>query len=107
MKPYAASVVMKIMYGARMARFDLLRAIQGLAKSITTWSTVNDAELHRLVCYIHTTKSRRLCGWIGDSAENIYPVQFSDSDYAGCTETKRSTTGGFAALLGANSCFPL
>ena len=31
----AASVLMKILYAARMARVDLLRPVQGLAKSFT------------------------------------------------------------------------
>ena len=35
----AASVLMKCMYVARMARFDLLRAVQGLAKYLTKWTT--------------------------------------------------------------------
>ena len=34
----AASVLMKVMYAARMARFDLLRAVQGLAKYLTKWT---------------------------------------------------------------------
>ena len=46
----AASVLMKILYAARMARFDLLRPVQGLAKWFTTWQKRHDDELYRLVC---------------------------------------------------------
>jgi hypothetical protein len=34
----AASILMKCLYVARMARFDLLRPVQGLAKYLTKWT---------------------------------------------------------------------
>ena len=34
----AASVLMKCLYAARMCRFDLLRAVQGLARYMTNWT---------------------------------------------------------------------
>ena len=38
LQPYAAKVLMKLLYGARLARFDLLRAINNLSASITKWT---------------------------------------------------------------------
>ena len=49
LEPYAAKVLMKILYGARMARFDLLRAVCLLATQITKWDAYCDRRLHRLV----------------------------------------------------------
>ena len=94
---YAASIVMKVMYGARMARFDLLRAVQGLARHMTKWTRRQDQELWRMMCYIKATKHWRLVGWIGDPLELITPTVFSDADFAGCTETRRCTSGGSVA----------
>ena len=37
LKPYAAKVLMKILYAARYARLDLLRAVCALALFITKW----------------------------------------------------------------------
>ena len=37
LKPYAAKVLMKVLYAARYARFDLLRAVCYLAQYITKW----------------------------------------------------------------------
>ena len=74
----AASVLMKILYSARMARFDLLRAVQGLAKWFTKWKKRHDAELYRLVCYIHTTKGKKMIGWVADDIDDIQPNLFSD-----------------------------
>ena len=38
--PIACKVLMKILYGARLARFDLLRPIAALASKITKWDSV-------------------------------------------------------------------
>ena len=35
----ASSVLMKVLYGARMARFDLVRAVCTLATRVTKWAT--------------------------------------------------------------------
>jgi hypothetical protein len=43
----AAGVLMKCLYAARMCRFDLLRAVQGLARYMTKWTTRQDQELHQ------------------------------------------------------------
>ena len=50
LQPIAARILMKMLYAARMARYDLVCAIQKLAVCVTTWSPVNDRGLHRLVC---------------------------------------------------------
>ena len=77
-----------------MARFDLLRAVQ-------------DQELWRMRCYIKATKHWRLIGWIGDPLQDISPTVFSDSDFAGCVETRRCTSGGFCCLRGPRTSFPI
>ena len=51
----AARVLMKILYGARYARPDLLRAVCGLATKVTKWDAQADKEIHRLVEYINST----------------------------------------------------
>ena len=47
-------------------RFDLLRAVQGLAARVTQWSKSRDAALHRLVCYVNSMLDVRLQGFVGD-----------------------------------------
>ena len=53
---------MKILFAARMARYDLLRAVQGLAARVTKWSSDCDKALIGLyICYIpHLMLSSRL-----------------------------------------------
>ena len=70
LKPIASQVLMKIMYGARMARPDLLKAIGLLATKVTKWKTQQDRELHRLVNYIHCTQDKTLVAWCGDKLED-------------------------------------
>jgi hypothetical protein len=106
-EPYAAKILMKILYAARMARFDLLRAICGLAQFITKWDDECDRKLYRLVCYINSTLDMRMTGWVGDECEQWIPHVFADADFAGCSKTSRSTSGLFSCMLGPNTFFPL
>ncbi len=76
-----------------MARFDLLRPVQGLATWFTTWTKRHDDELYRLVCYINTTKGKKMIGWVADDIDDIQPHVFSDSDFAGTEGTQTSTSG--------------
>ena len=46
----AAQVLMIILYGARAARWDLLKAICFLAGFITKWTIAHDRLLYRLIC---------------------------------------------------------
>jgi hypothetical protein len=94
------------MYAARMARADLVRPVQALARFMTKWTRQQDLELHKLVCYIHTTKSWKTVGWIGDDIKDISTVIYSDADWAGSID-KFSTSGSFCCLQGKNTFFPL
>ena len=81
--PIAARVLMKILFAARMARFDLLRAIQGLAARVTKWSADCDKALHRLVCYINSTLDYKQRAFIGDQVTDCKLWLFADADHAG------------------------
>ena len=106
LQPIASKVLMKILFAARMARFDLLRAVQGLAARVTQWSKSCDAALHRLVSYINCALDIRLQGFIGDQMQDTKLYLFADADHAG-EHDNRSTSGGFLVLVGPNTYFPL
>ena len=107
LQPIACKILMKILYGARTARFDLLRPVAYLARRVTKWSRACDRLLHRLICYIAATKEYQLTGYVGDSANQLELKLYSDADFAGCKVTKRSTTGIFLCLVGPNTFYPL
>ena len=77
-------VLMMVLYSARVARFDLMKAIQMLAKRITRWDAKCDRRLIRLFSYIKTTADWKMMGWIGDSPEVLSLHIFCDADFAGC-----------------------
>ena len=60
------------------------------------------------MCWINSSLDLSLWGWCGDKdTNNIVLSLFCDSDFAGCTQTARSTTGVFLALVGPHSFLPL
>ena len=97
LQPIASRVLMKVLFAARMARFDLLRATQGLASRVTKCSPDCDKSLHRLMCYIHSTLYRTMVGFVGDPPEACKTWLFADSDHAG-EHDNRSTSGCLLAL---------
>ena len=107
LKPYAAKVLMKVLYAARFARQDLLRAVCQLARHITKWTEECDRRLYHLMCYVHSTYHLRMTGWIGDAWHNVSPHLFADADFAGDAKDSASTSGVFMALVGEHSFYPL
>ena len=75
--PQAASILMKLLYAARICRFDLLRSINNLARKITKWTKKEDALLHQ-------SKHHLMIGWVGDSLGDSSIGLFADADCAGC-----------------------
>ena len=70
----AASIVMKILYGARFVRMDLLRIIGFLACSFTRWTSSCDKRLYRLVCYLNSTVTAGQYSWVADSLDALQPT---------------------------------
>ena len=103
----AASILMKVRYAARMARFDLLFAVNRLSCYITKWDSLCDKRFHKIMCYIQATKSYRMVGYVGDPMKDVRPHVYADADLAGCAATQRSTTGIHAQLEGPHTCFPI
>ena len=67
LSPIASRSLMKLLFAARMARFDLLRAVQGLAPRNTKWSVDCDKALHCLMCYVQCTLDDKMSGFVGES----------------------------------------
>ena len=105
--PHAASLLMKLLYAARIARFDLLRAINVLARNVTKWTVADDAKLHHLMCYVHHSADQKMVGWVGDSKADLSLALFADADYAGCGQSLKSTSGAHMHVQGKRTRFPL
>ena len=105
--PHAASILMKLLYAARIARFDLLRSINMLARNVNKWTSNDDARLHHLMCYVNSTLDKRMIGWVGDPIATLSVGIFADADFAGCGETLRSTSGSHMHVQGKHTRFPI
>ena len=79
----AANIVMKVLYGARFARVDLLRIIGFLACQLTRWTSTCDGRLFQLVCSCDTTVKSVQVAWVGDPLGELQPCLYADADSPG------------------------
>ena len=105
--PHAASILMKLLYAARIARFDLLRSINTLARNVTKWTIKDDVRLHHLMCYVNGSKTKKMIGWVGDELSQLTVDIYADADFAGCEDSLRSTSGAHMVLQGKHTRFPV
>ena len=84
----AASMVMKLLWLARISRPDILVAVTLLAVNVTTWSINEDRMVARLVGYVSYSAHYSLC----------FSSLYVDTDFGGCLHTARSTSGMFSPL---------
>ena len=105
--PNACKILMKALWLGRLARPDIIKPINDLATKVQSWSRGDDKKVLRLIQYIASTPHYRLVGTIQDKPEDLELRLFVDADFAGDRSTARSTSGGFLALTGPSSFFPL
>ena len=103
LKPIAARIIMKVFYAARLARWDLLRAIGMLATRITKWDRWDDKRLHRLMCYVNSTLRKRMRSWRATNDTEFQHDLYVDADFAGDQKDSKSTNGVYQMISGANS----
>ena len=85
------------MYGGRLARWDLLRCVSGLATYLTQWTRREDAKLLRMMQYFNCSKDVRQVGFIGDPPEKLKLALYAESDFAGDRRDSKNTSGVFLA----------
>jgi hypothetical protein len=98
LKSVAAKIMMKILYAARFARADLLRAVGALATYISKWTRLCDKKLLRLVSYINSSLELRMISWVSDSSDHLDLHDYSDADF-GSDPSMKSTSGSFTHLI--------
>ena len=106
MHAFAARILMKCLWLSRLARPDISFAVQRLASRITRWTKWEDRQMLRLVSYLNST-----CEYVMRAA--VEPDQaptllvYTDSDFASCPYTSKSTSGVVFVLRTGSACFPL
>jgi len=79
----ACSTIMTVMFCARLARHDLLRACAALATYLHKWTALTDKKLVRLMSYIRFHADDRQIGFVGDPLSDLWLALFADADFAG------------------------
>ena len=103
----AASILMKNLWAARLARPDLSRPTSKLTTKLHSWSSNDDRRLRRLMEYMLSTKDTKLTGFMCDRQEDLELWLFVDADLAGDHESTRSSNGAFLVLVGPSSWMPI
>ena len=100
---HAASLLMTLLYPARMYRADIQFPVTFLARFITRWTVLCDMMVHRIFCYVHTTADYCLVCTVGSGPQEIDSLQsfgYPDADHGDCPMTNRSTSGNAVMLVG-------
>ena len=75
----ACSLLMQALWATRLARPDLLRAVNHVATKALKWTSTCDSMVHRLVGYTQATLHLRMIGWVGVSHDKLFPHFFVDA----------------------------
>ena len=98
---------MKTLYGARCLRWDLLHAINTLAREVSRWNRNCDIRMRKLFDYLAGTVEHVQEAFCGDKASDIHLLLYCDASFADCTRTHKSTSGVYLVLAGANTFIPI
>ena len=99
MNNQAASMIMTIMYAAKMARFDFLKPVRHLARKMTKWTDQGERKLKKIIEYMHSIYELRPTGFVCDDPSELSLVQYSDADFASDRADTKSTSGLFFSLV--------
>ena len=88
--PYR-SAVGGLMYAEKMTRPDILFAVTAASRYNQDPGNAHWAAVKRILSYLAGTINHGLCFGETDSVDHL--VAYSDSDFSGCQDTRRSTSG--------------
>ena len=71
-------------------RLDISYVVQQVSRFMASPKHLHMAAVRRIIYYVHGTIRRGLCHPIGTS---LNLIAYSDANYIGCSDTRRSTTG--------------
>ena len=94
----SASVVMKMLWLARLSRPDVSHAVTRLASGITRWSINHDKMLYRLACYLNSTIEYGVHCFVKGNPSTISLHLYTDADLGGDICTMKSHTGIYLCI---------
>ena len=96
---------MRCLWLSRLARPDIAFAVQRLASRATKWTRWEDGQTHRLISYLHVTSEHVMKLSVDPNQRPSLSV-YTDSDFASCPHTAKSTSGIVYVKFGQSS-FPV
>eukprot|EP00974_Lingulodinium_polyedra_P026675 2571884-Lingulodinium_polyedra.AAC.1 len=73
---------MKVLYAARVARFDSFSATCSFARMVTKWASDGGRRFHRFMCYARSSLDVHFAGRVGNGAGSVEPRLYIDADVA-------------------------
>ncbi|KAL1338001.1 hypothetical protein AAHE18_10G179200 [Arachis hypogaea] len=95
-KPYA-SALGSLMYAQVCTRLDISFIVKVLGRYLSNPGMDHWTAVKRVMCYLKRTKDYMLTY---RRSENLEIIGYSDSDFAGCQDSRRSTSGCIFILAG-------
>jgi hypothetical protein len=99
-----------LLFLTRVCRPDISVAVQRLCRMVSCWTVIHDSALIRLFAYIKSTLYLCLtCSLAPEDLKDIRVRVYTDADWAGDSESTKSTNGLWIELFSPSSgrSFPL
>ena len=94
----AARIVIKVLYGARFVRCNLLWPMCNIVRRVSCCSTADDRRLCRFIEYIHHHLDKTLQRFDGNNANDLAVMLWVDVSLADDLRDSKSTSGGTSLL---------
>ena len=102
----ASRILMRLLWLSRLARPDLSFITTRLASRVSAWTKFEDRQLHRCMAYLHHSSDLILTGSVQQGCTPRLDV-YTDSDFASCLHTAKSTSGLWIAITTGDCSFPI
>ena len=106
MQPYAAKVLMKALWLARLSRPDIYFVVTRLASFVSRWTKWHDKVMHRLISYLHAHPNLCMQAAVAYDQQPSLHV-YTDADFGSCPFTAKSTSGILIAVETGAARFPV
>lgn len=99
--------VLKCLHVTRVARPELRRAVNSLAREATRWTIISDKRLHRLLSFVHYNRDPASKSWIGNIACERNLRMPCDGSFTGDLKDHESTSGSLLCSVGLHTFCPI
>ena len=103
----ASRILMRALWLSRLARPDISFVITRLASKVSRWDRFDDRQLLRCISYPHHSNHVTLKGSVSQTNLDCQLEIYTDSDFASCPLSAKSTTGILVVARTGEYVYPL